>query len=182
MKLSNSFRRSELKDKTEHNADHLNTDLNTDLNTGQYFEKLRGEDHSASFPEVANWLYKANIKLENKSSERKNFSMRNFFLANKLRLVYSVILLALVVAACNMPVTQTETAGQMITLVVPKDNADFQAKMNTLPWIKNAQVTSNENTNNVAEQVLYRIVLPDATKEQTSRRCRRGDAAQVDLV
>lgn len=158
MKLSNSFRRSELKDKTEHNADHLDS--------AKYFEQLKSEDHSASFPEVENWLYKAGIKLENKTSERKNFSMRNFFLANKLRLVYTVIFLALLAAACNMPVTQTESAGQMITLVTPKENADFQKKLYELPWMQNAQVTSNENVNNGEAQVLYRIVLPDATKEQ----------------
>lgn len=158
MKLSNSFRRSELKDKKEHNADHLNSE--------HYFEQLKSEDHSASFPQVENWLYKANIKLENKSSERKNFNMRNFFLANKLRLVYTVILLALVVAACNMPVTQTESAGQMITLVTPKENTDFQKKMNELPWIKHAQVTSNENTDNGESQILYRIILPNTTEEQ----------------
>jgi hypothetical protein len=153
-----------LKDKTKHNADHLNT--------GHYFEQLRSEDHSASFPEVANWLYKANIKLENKSSERKNFSMRNFFLANKLRLVYSVIILALLVAACNMPVTQTESAGQVITMVVPKDNGDFRSKMNELPWMKNAQVTVNDNINNGEEQTLYRIVLPNTTKEQVKEYAR----------
>jgi hypothetical protein len=162
MKLSNSFRRSELKDNREHTGGGLPQHLNTE----HYFKQVKSEDYTDTFGEVENWLYKTNTMLENKSSERKHFDMRIFFVANKLRLVYTVILLALVVAACNMPVTQTESAGQMITLVTPKENTDFQRKMNELPWIKNAQVTSNENTDNGESQILYRIILPNTTEEQ----------------
>jgi hypothetical protein len=32
-----------------------------------------------------------------------------------------------------MPVTQTESAGQMITFTIPKDNGDFAVKMVELP-------------------------------------------------
>jgi hypothetical protein len=65
-----------------------------------------------------------------------------------------------------MPVTQTESAGQMITLTVPAENSGFAAKLNSLPWIKDAQVTANENTGNGAASIMYTIVLPDATEEQ----------------
>ena len=67
--------------------------------------------------------------------------MKNFLFAHRLRLVYAIVVIAVIIGACNMPVTQTESAGNMITLVVPKENTDFPAKMNALPWIKNAQVS-----------------------------------------
>ena len=46
--------------------------------------------------------------------------MKNFFALNKFKLVYSVLILAVVFAACNMPVTQNETLGNAITWKVSK--------------------------------------------------------------
>lgn len=143
----------------------MNTDKNKSLE--HRFSEVKQEDYSSTFPEVENWLYKANISLANeKLKGRKLLRMKNFFFANKLRLVYTIIAFIAVVAACNMPVTQTESAGQVITLVVPKDNSGFEVKMNALPWMKDAQVTRNENVNEGKAQMLYRIVLPNTTEEQ----------------
>lgn len=143
----------------------MNTDKNKSLE--HRFSEVKQEDYSSTFPEVENWLYKANISLANeKLKERKLRRMKNFFFANKLRLVYTIIAFIAVVAACNMPVTQTESAGQMITLTVPKDNSGFESKMYALPWMKDAQVTRNENVNDGKAQMLYRIVLPNASEEQ----------------
>lgn len=158
MKQSNSSMRSEQKDK---NLEH-------------HFNQLKQENMNSSFPEVESWLFKAainiesnkNLTIEKFNNERKLHKMKIFFFGNKLRLVYTIIAFAVIIGACNMPVTQTESAGKMITLVVAKDNTTFQAKMNELPWIKNVQVTSNDNTNNGRQQTLYRIVLPNTTEEQ----------------
>ncbi len=143
----------------------MNTEKNKSLE--HRFSEVKQEDYSSTFPEVENWLYKANISLANeKLKERKLRRMKNFFFANKLRLVYTIIAFIAVVAACNMPVTQTESAGQMITLTVPKDNSGFESKMYALTWMKDAQVSRNENVNDGMAQMLYRIVLPNASEEQ----------------
>lgn len=151
--------------KSEQNAD-LESIYKTLIDP--HLKQVKQENYSDTFPELENWLYIKNLEINgnNKENERKLYKMKNFFLANKLRLVYTVIILAILIGACNMPVTQTESAGQMITLVVPIDNKDFHSMLNTLPWIKNAQITSNDNTNNGEAQVLYRIVLPNTTEEQ----------------
>ncbi|MBZ0202596.1 MAG: hypothetical protein K8I03_06235 [Ignavibacteria bacterium] len=141
-----------------------------------HFKRLKAENYTDSFPAVENWLYKTNIKIENQKTERKLQKMKNFFFAHKLRLVYTVIALAVVIGACNMPVTQTESAGQMITLTVPADNTGFHEKLNSLPWIKNAQVSSNENTNNGVSQTLYTIILPNATEEDAKAYCKEIEA------
>lgn len=143
----------------------MNTEKNKSLE--HRFSEVKQEDYSSTFPEVENWLYKANISLANeKLKERKLRRMKNFFFANKLRLVYTIIAFIAVVAACNMPVTQTESAGQIITLTVPKDNSGFESKMYALTWMKDAQVSRNENVNDGMAQMLYRIVLPNASEEQ----------------
>jgi len=147
---------------------------NKDKSLEHHFNQLKQENYDSTFPEIESWIYKTSVNLEsnqkltenNLSNERILHKMKQFFFGSKLRLVYTIIAFAVIIGACNMPVTQTESAGKMITLVIAKDSGDFQTKMNELPWIKNAQVTANENTNNGEAQMLYRIVLPNTTKDE----------------
>ena len=165
MKHSNSSQRSE-----------QNGKLNEieDKSLEHHFNQLKQENYDSTFPEIESWIYKRSLNLQsnqkltvkNQSNERILHKMKHFFFGTKLRLVYTIIAFAVLIGACNMPVTQTESAGQMITFTIPKENDDFVSKMNELPWIKNTQITSNENTNNGVAQLLYRIVLPNTTKEQ----------------
>ena len=165
MKHSNSSQRSE-----------QNGKLNEieDKSLEHHFNQLKQENYDSTFPEIESWIYKRSLNLQsnqkltvkNQSNERILHKMKHFFFGTKLRLVYTIIAFAVLIGACNMPVTQTESAGQMITFTIPKENDDFVSKMNELPWIKNAQITSNENTNNGEAQLLYRIVLANTTKEQ----------------
>jgi hypothetical protein len=66
-------------------------------------------------------------------------------------------------------------------MVVSADKKDFQEKMNALPWMKNAQVSSNENTNNGVKQILYRIVLPNTTQEEVKNYCKELESI-VDVT
>ncbi|MBN8584856.1 MAG: hypothetical protein J0M37_07140 [Ignavibacteria bacterium] len=162
MKHSNSSQRSEQNGKLKENKDK---------SLEHHFNQLKQENYDSTFPEVESWIYKASVNLQNNynltnSNERLLHKMKNFFFGTKLRLVYTIIAFVVLIGACNMPVTQTETAGQMITLAVNKSDNDFASKMQNLPWIKSAQVTSNENVNNGVDQIVYRIVLPNATEEQ----------------
>ena len=137
-----------------------------------HLKEVKREDYSETFPEVENWLYKTGIQLSNtnqtKLNERKLQKMKNFFFANKLRLVYTVLVLALVAAACNMPVTQTENAGQMLTFLIPAENKEAIARINDLSYMKNAQVTANENTTEGRTEILYTAVFNNTTKEQVT--------------
>lgn len=132
-----------------------------------HFKQVKQENYNETFPEVENWLYRAGIQQNNNQlNERKLRRMKNFFFAHKLRLVYTIVAFAVLVAACNMPVTQTETAGNIITVTVPTDNTDFDARLNTLPWIKDAKISVNPNTDGDNSQALYTIILPNTTEEQ----------------
>lgn len=165
MKRSNSSPKSEQNGKLNENKDK---------SLEHHFNQLKQENYDSTFPEMESWIYKTSVNLEsnqklkenNLSNERILHKMKQFFFGSKLRLVYTIVAFAVIIGACNMPVTQTESAGKMITLVIAKDSGDFQTKMNELPWIKNAQVTANENTNNGEAQMLYRIVLPNTTKDE----------------
>lgn len=155
--------------KSEQNG-NKNINYSKDTSLEHHLSEVKLENYTDSFPEVENWLYRANIQSEKQTKNLKNertlHRMKNFFFANKLRLVYTVVALAVIIAACNMPVTQTETAGHVIALSVPAENKDFQSKLGSLQWMKNAQVSANENTNNGRQEILYTIMLPNTTEEQ----------------
>ncbi len=176
MKHSNSSQRSEQNGKLNETKDK---------SLEHHFNQLKQENYDTTFPEIESWIYKTSVNIQsnqqltdkNLSNERTLHKMKNFFFGTKLRLVYTIIAFAVLIGACNMPVTQTESAGQMITFTIPKENSDFVSKMNELPWIKNAQITTNENTNNGQAQLLYRIVLPNTTKEQV-----KGYANELEAI
>ena len=147
---------------------------NSEINTSSlehHLNAIRQEDHSSTFSKTSDWLFKAGIQMENQEhlNERKMYRMKNFFFAHKLRLIYTIITFAVIVGACNMPVTQTETAGTIISLTVPAENTDFAQKLNSLDWIRSAQVSSNENTDNGVKQTFYNIMLPNANEEQAKQ-------------
>jgi hypothetical protein len=170
MKHSVSSQKSEL----NVNMEQKNINQNENISLEHHLKQVKQEDYTGTFPKVESWLYRSGIQLTNQNqlNERKLHKMKNYFFAHKLRLVYTIVALALLIGACNMPVTQTESAGKIITLVVPSDNTGFQEKMNSLPWMKNAQVTSNDNSDNGVKQTLYRIVLPNTTEEQAKNYCK----------
>jgi hypothetical protein len=93
MKQSNSSQKSEPKDSK--NMEH-------------YFNLVKNQDFSESREDINTWLYKADIKIKNKTKKKKLHKMKDFILANKLKVVYTVVALIVVVGACNMPVTQKE--------------------------------------------------------------------------
>jgi hypothetical protein len=94
--------------------------------------------------------------------------MKNFILHNKLKLVYTVILLMVIAVACNMPVTQTESAGNMMIWTVPAENSDAISKIDKLHWLASAKVTKNESTNNGKAEILYTAVLSNSSDEQVN--------------
>ena len=147
-----------------------------------YFNAVTSQDYSDSKSDIENWLYKANIQITNQKEERKLHKMKYFVLTNKLKLVYAVIALVVVVGACNMPVTQTENIGNMLSWIVPAENSDAISKIDNLGWLKNAQVSKNENINNGKKEILYTAVLKSVTDEQLNNYRKELESIGVTTV
>lgn len=146
---------------------YLNSEQKNKEITEHYFNSVKRQDFSGSQQETENWLYRTGIKLKNQKKERKLRKMKNFIMAHKLRLVYTVIALVVVIGACNMPVTQTENVGNMITWSIDKDNTEAISKIDGLPWLKTAdQVNKNGNINNGKEEIIYTAVLQSTNEGQ----------------
>jgi hypothetical protein len=131
---------------------------------GNIWSSVKNENYNESYPQVEAWLRKISLTSSNQN-ERKFSSMKNFIMAHKMRLVYTVIILAVIIGACSMPVTTHETVGYMLTWTVPQ-NDDAAQKINALSWIDKSKLTVNENTNNGETVSLYTLLLPNTTQEQ----------------
>lgn len=122
----------------------------------KYFDELRTENFDDTFPATDAWLRNINLNLNNKKSEGKISHMKNYFAAHKLRLAYAFLILAFVVAACNYPVTQQETAGDVLKWSVSKDNTEAISKIENLEWFKKGEYNINEDGN----FIIYSLVIP----------------------
>ncbi len=148
----------------------------------KYFDELRNENYDDTFQVTEAWLRNINANSSYskiKKSEGVFSHMKKYFAANKLKLAYTFIILAFVVAACNYPVTQQETAGDVLKWSVSKDNADAISKIEKLDWIKKGEYNINEDGN----YINYSVVIPKENHENVSNFNKQLEAiAGVDLI
>jgi hypothetical protein len=136
-----------------------------------YFSSLKKEDYDETFAATESWIKrKANqINLENNpggssSAERGFVKMKNYVLAHKMRLVYTVIALAVVIAACSLPVTQNETIGHVISWTMPEGVTSDQ--LINFSWIDKSKLSVSENNDNGKKENIYTLMLPNSSDQQ----------------
>jgi hypothetical protein len=134
----------------------------------KYKSVLKDEDYSGSFNRVESWLRNKSVQNKNAKNKRSLVKIKNYFFSHKIRMAYAVIFLALIVAACNMPVATHETVGHVIAWTIPEGNSAAADQINKLEWINKANLTMNENDNNGNKEILYTLTLPGTTEEQVS--------------
>lgn len=110
----------------------------------KYFDLIRNENYEDTFPSTAGWLRSAGVNSIIKNTERKKFNMNKFFAVNKFRLAYTFLFLAVFIAACNYPVVQEESVGDIISWSVSRANTDAIQKTGNLEWFKNGGVSLKE--------------------------------------
>jgi hypothetical protein len=133
-------------------------------NMDKYWNALKDDDHSESF-------YKTEVRLKNASgsnlkSRKKHGTMIQYILNHKAK--FAVILFSvLLLAACNMPVTQNETLGHVISWTV--ENPDAGTKTAALPWVDKNNLSYNENMDGNTTISSYNLILSDASLEDVQR-------------
>ena len=125
----------------------------------EYFDLIRNENYEDTFPSTAGWLRSAGVNSLINKNERKKFNMKNFFAVNKYRLAYTFVFLAVFIAACNYPVVQEESAGDIISWSVSKADTEATQKIGSLDWIKNGDYNFNETDKNGIETAEYRYIV-----------------------
>ncbi|MBS1492704.1 MAG: hypothetical protein JST55_04305 [Bacteroidetes bacterium] len=148
MKLSNSFQNSNMNSKDK------------------YWQKLKEGNHDNTFPKVEVWLNNLNSEKSQSFNLNGIQTMKNFFALNKFKLVYSVLILAVVFAACNMPVTQNKTIGNALNWKVSKTSKEAIEKINSLPWIDKSKLSVQEQTSDDKSFLTYSLILDNKSSNE----------------
>lgn len=129
----------------------------------ELFEELKKENYDDTFSNTELWLRKISsqnsFNTKTKNQERILINMKNYISSHKAKLAYTFILLAFIAAACNYPVTQEETLGDVISWTVEKNNTDAVEKINQLSWTKDGQLSVSEKNINGNSVIEYNLIL-----------------------
>lgn len=133
---------------------------NKDKSMNELFQNLRSESYDSSFDGFSFWL---NKKTLNQTTMKNSFNIKYFLSHNRLKLAIITFLL-LTIAACNMPVTSTNTLGYLLSWDSPKDRtSSMVAEVENLDIDKKFIVTYNIRGNDNAQTDLHQMVLQNLT-------------------
>lgn len=125
----------------------------------KHIKKLRDNDYGNSFDNTSQWLIESQQKLLNKKTQRRKSKMKEYILKHKIQFA-AVILAAILIAACNMPVTQSDTVGYALSWTTPgSDNKSVADNLQKLSWYKNSNVTSESGNINGVEIIEYKLIV-----------------------
>ncbi|HLT24097.1 MAG TPA: hypothetical protein VK004_03140, partial [Ignavibacteria bacterium] len=128
----------------------------------KYWNALKKDDQMNSF-------YKTETLLKNASGsthtqKHKIGIMIKYILAHKAKIAV-IFFTVLLLAACNMPVTQNETLGHVIRWTV--DNPQAGNMSTSLGWVEKNNLSINESSKeNNTSIISYNLVLTNASLEQ----------------
>ena len=147
---------------------------NMDDNMNKYWSALKEEDHSDSFYKTELWLKNSSGYIP--KTKNKFGLMKNYILTHKVKFAL-VIMTALLLAACNMPVTQNETLGHVIRWTV--DTPEAIEKVKTLPWVDQNNLSVSEWTTDDGKVLTsYNLVLTNSTQDQVMAYSKELEAIQ----
>lgn len=127
-------------------------------------KKLKEKNHDESFEKTSGWLAESSPKLNLRKLNRRKSKMKDYILKHKIQFA-TIILAAVLIAACNMPVTQEETMGYALSWTAPaaSDNA-VKEELQKLSWFKNSGVTVENKNTGGREFTEYKLVIQSSDK------------------
>lgn len=124
----------------------------------KYWDKIRQEKYDGTFERTTKALLRNQTQEPNKGLKRKT-RMKSFIIAHKYTIIIAIFL-ALIVGACNYPVTQENTVGYAIAWTTKTENQKMVAdKTNSFTWTKNAAMTINVKNAGGSELAEFNIIL-----------------------
>lgn len=135
------------------------------IHMDKYWLSLKNQNHNNSFGRVKSWLYDVENQKSSIKKERKTNKMKNFIIANKYKFA-TVILAALLIYACNLPVTQEKTVGHVLSWTVNGNDMEVTSKIENLNWIDKKQLKKEITVKDDLNAITYNLILPNSTEEQ----------------
>lgn len=124
----------------------------------EHIKKLNEKKYGDSFDRTSMWIIESQNKLLQRKNRRRLAKMKEYFIKHKIQFAV-VILLALLIAACNMPVTQNDTVGYALSWTANTSNTNVTDELNKLSWFKNSSITSSAKNINGNEIVEYKLIV-----------------------
>jgi len=124
----------------------------------RHIKKLNERKYDDSFMRTSDWLISSRQTFLNKNKRSKS-KMKDYILRHKLQ--FAVILLAaILIAACNMPVTQNETVGYALSWTAPGSSGKTVSEsLNKLEWYKNSSVSAETKNINGQQITEYKLIV-----------------------
>ncbi|MBV6479630.1 MAG: hypothetical protein HGGPFJEG_02416 [Ignavibacteria bacterium] len=134
----------------------------TENKYSEMFDFLKQENYDDSFYKSEIWLRgeESSDITKIKKNERIFIKMKNYFISHKLKIAYSFIMLAFIIAACSYPVSQEKNLGDVISWTINKNNTDALEKINSMEWINTGNLYVNEKNINGNIILEYNLILP----------------------
>lgn len=125
----------------------------------KHIKKLNEQRYDDSFNKTSMWLIKSNYKISQRKNQRRLIKMKNYFLRHKIQFV-TILLMAIMIAACNMPVTQNDTVGYILSWTTNStSNKVVSESLNKLNWYKNSSITTDVKSINGNEIFESKLVV-----------------------
>ena len=99
----------------------------------EYWSSLKKNDYDSSFREIKSWIRDVTSQKSILKPKRKLEIMKYFIIANKFKFA-TVILAAVLIYACNLPVTQEKTVGHVLSWTVDGNDNEAVHKIEKLKW------------------------------------------------
>ena len=120
---------------------------------------LKEHEHTDSFNQTSVWL-------RNKQEEKnRKLTLKEFFNMKRSKLIYACLLLAVLFAACNMPVSQNATVGYMLKWKTDANNTEALAKIKSLSWNSDGSLMSSREKTGNTDYIVFSKLIQNADEK-----------------
>jgi hypothetical protein len=124
----------------------------------KYWDKIRQEKYDGTFERTTKALLR-NQTLNPQGQTRRKTKMKSFILAHKYKIIIAVFL-ALIVGACNYPVTQENIVGYAIAWTTKAENQKMVTESTkNFSWAKNSAININIKNTGSGDFAEFNIIL-----------------------
>ena len=132
----------------------------------EHLKKLKDKKYDDTFDRTSEWLMESRNKLISQKNKKRKINMMKYVSKHKIQFAV-IILAALLIAACNMPVTQNDTVGYALSWTAPGTASKIVSdKLNSFGWYKNSNVSVESKNANGMETVDYKFVAQVTDNKQ----------------
>ena len=156
-----------------------------DRDLERYFAPLKEADYGDTFETTRAWLERAERRQQDRHAQQQPLGGRifDYVRGHRVRLALTSLLLALVFAACNIPVVEEETLGYTLSgRFRPESAREVMDEVHGLDWVKEVRwgmvrgAAADRDSQGPLQWLTFVILLPDAALGEVESQMRELEA------